>query len=175
MATKAYKAKHLALREKLGYAKAEIQTFNINPEKDTVVVSKHGSLLFIPKNNFSDTKGNTVTKPLQVSFIELPDPKIAALNGMSTITDKGDLLETNGMYYIEVSIAGTEEKLTYKNPIRVEIQSSIALAELQAFDGVWKGDNLVWDAKAKSLAKDMTPISILALVNNNKVPKFRQR
>jgi hypothetical protein len=163
---KAYKAKHLALRESLGAHAAKIQTFNINPKQDTVLMSEYGTLLFVPEHNFADSKGNLIEGPLQLSFIELPNAQIAAMNKISTVTDKGELLETNGMYYLEAKIAGSEEKLHYKKSIRVEVQSFIALPNPQLYEGIWKGDNLVWDSNTKALGKDMTPISIEALLSN---------
>jgi hypothetical protein len=88
------------------------------------------------------------------------------MNKISTVTDKGELLETNGMYYLEATVPGSEEKLQYKKPIRVEVQSFIALPNPQLYEGVWKGDKLVWDSNSKALEKDMTPISIEALLSN---------
>lgn len=136
-------------------------TFDIDPRKDTLLLSQQGTLLEIPKNNFLDDKGELITSPIQIEWQDILTLEQAMDYGLSTVDTEGNILETGGMVYWDVSNENTKN-VQLKAPIRIEIQSSLAQPELQQYEGDWKGDNLVWN-NPKALEKTMSLVDLDAL------------
>lgn len=136
-------------------------TFDIDPRKDTLLISQQGTLLEIPKNNFLDDKGEVITSPIRIEWQDILTLEQAMNYGLSTVDAEGNILETGGMVYWDVSNENTKN-VQLKAPIRIEVQSSLAQPQLQQYEGQWKGDNLVW-AEPKALEKTMSLIDLDAL------------
>ena len=73
-------------------------------KNDTVIKGKLGTEIFIPKDLFSNYTEGKVTLELK----EFYSKEDMILNGLSTITDKDELLESSGMIYINFTEEGKQ-------------------------------------------------------------------
>ncbi|MCP4438950.1 MAG: hypothetical protein GY810_08410 [Aureispira sp.] len=90
-------------------------------------------------------------------------------NRLSTLDAQGNMLETGGMFYLDLSSKSIKE-IQIKSPIRVEIQTSLAQPRLQQYEGQWKEDNLVWN-NPKELDKTMSLVDLNDLYSKNGQPQ----
>jgi hypothetical protein len=139
------------------------QFFQIDPNKDTVLVSNRGTLLFIPKNNFLDTLNRPIHSLIDIEFVEIHNLEEAIQSGLSTLTTKNEVLETAGMFFINVQ-NNMKNNILYKQPIEILTHSNVIIDNLEQFDGVWKGESLVW-GNPKPLKKEMQKIPFDVLLN----------
>lgn len=116
------------------------QTFDINPKRDTILLSNRGSFISIPKDNFLDNQGDLVTENVEITFVEIQNIEEAAKFGLSTLTTNNELLETAGMYYLNAS--ANNQALAYRKPIEVEVESEVLLPDLQLFEG---NEFILWE------------------------------
>uniref|UniRef100_UPI00404ACC13 hypothetical protein n=1 Tax=Flavobacterium sp. TaxID=239 RepID=UPI00404ACC13 len=87
--TKVVKISNLLKTEKL-------QKFEFVLKIDTFFIGNEGTKIYIPKDLFENYTHGTVTFELK----EFYSKETMILNGLSTITDKDELLESSGMFYI---------------------------------------------------------------------------
>ena len=85
-------------------------------KNDTVLKGKLGTQIFIPKDLFANYTNGKITFELKEYFSK----EDMILNGLSTITDKDELLESSGMIYINFTEEG--KQLTIKEGKRYKAQ-----------------------------------------------------
>ena len=85
-------------------------------KNDTVLKGKLGTQIFIPKDLFANYTNGKITFELKEYFSK----EDIILNGLSTITDKDELLESSGMIYINFTEEG--KQLTIKEGKRYKAQ-----------------------------------------------------
>ncbi len=73
-------------------------------KKDTVIKSDLGTSIEIPKDLFDNYTGGIIA----LEFKEYYTKNEIVLNGLSTITNKGELLESSGMFYINFKENGEQ-------------------------------------------------------------------
>jgi hypothetical protein len=150
-----------AHRQWFAKTNSQAQIFELSAAVDSNLLSQWGSILFVPAHNFVDSAGQPIEGKVRIEWLEIHSPKEALDNGLPTTTDKGEILETAGMFYFNASANG--QQVYAKSPIRVETQAFVAPKGLQLYQSTWQTDNkLVW-TNPQELAKDMTPIDINAL------------
>lgn len=132
--------------------------FTINPKKDTILLSQTGTLFFLPKNNFIDEQGNPVTEQVQVEWQEMSTLKEAFDNNLTTVDDKGQFLQTGGMFWLGAT-TNKGEPVKVNQSIRIEKNSVLSIAELKQYKALWKGEELVWGAPQER-PKNMTLIDL---------------
>jgi TonB family protein len=81
-----------------------IQTFSINPKKDTTVVGAKGTFIQINKDIFK----NVSSENIEIKLIEAYDLPDMIFSRLSTETTTGELLETAGMVYLD-AFAGNKQ------------------------------------------------------------------
>ncbi len=74
----------------------KLQTFEFVLKKDTLISGKEGTKIWITKDLFENYTNGKITFELK----EFYSKEDMILNGLSTITDKDELLESSGMFYI---------------------------------------------------------------------------
>ena len=94
--------------------KSQLKTDNLFTTKfilknDTVIKGKLGTQIFIPKDLFSNYTNGQITLELK----EFYSKEDMILNGLSTITNQDELLESSGMIYI--NFTESEKQLEIKN------------------------------------------------------------
>jgi hypothetical protein len=77
------------------------QTFQINANRDTILIGSNGTLIKLDKNSFSDCRGNQINGLITIKFKEVLSKQDIILSGLNT-TSNGDILETGGMLNLQV-------------------------------------------------------------------------
>jgi len=85
-------------------------------KNDTILKGKLGTEIFLPKDLFANYSNGKITFELKEFFSK----EDMILNGLSTITDKDELLESSGMLYINFTEEG--KQLTIKEGKRYKAQ-----------------------------------------------------
>lgn len=76
------------------------QVIEFSNTNDTILMGAEGTEVIVPKNAFVDSKGNRV-KQVTLELKEYYKVEDIVLSNLSTITTDGQLMETNGMFYIK--------------------------------------------------------------------------
>ena len=92
-------------------------------KNDTVLKGKLGTQIFIPKDLFANYTNGKITFELKEYFSK----EDIILNGLSTITDKDELLESSGMIYINFTEEG--KQLNIKEGKKYEVRPVEAILE----------------------------------------------
>jgi hypothetical protein len=74
----------------------KLQTFEFVLKNDTLISGKEGTDIWIPRDLFENYSNGKITFELK----EFYSKEDMILNGLSTVTDKDELLESSGMFYI---------------------------------------------------------------------------
>jgi hypothetical protein len=83
------------------YSERNRQYFLINTDRDTLIIGKNGSSIFIPANSLVTEDGQpNPSNKAKIILIEAYSNQDIILNNLSTVSDE-KLLETGGMVYIE--------------------------------------------------------------------------
>lgn len=129
-----------------------VQEFMITGGEEIVLTTNSGALLVVPACTFEAS--TTVTLKFTEAY-RIPD--FAALN-LSTTTERGQLLKSAGMFYLD---AQDEAGTTLSIPkscapiLRYPVQS--VLPDAQLYQGKPVNGEIVWEDDAKALATELTP------------------
>ncbi|NQU33052.1 MAG: hypothetical protein HQ521_07440 [Bacteroidetes bacterium] len=121
----------------------ESQTFIINSESDTVLVGRKGTLLKIYKNSFHYCNGEIVHGKVEVEFKEIVTENDLVLSGLTT-TSNGKLLETAGMFYINVQQEDKQLCLIDNGRIGIVVPAKEINMQMKMFNGVVLNDTINW-------------------------------
>jgi hypothetical protein len=135
------------------------QTFELNADIDNVVEGENGTILILPKGCFKNAKGEIVTEKIIVELSEALSVEEMLLSNLTT-TSNGNLLETDGMIYVNVTANGEQLTINKENPIHIEIPTNKRKAGMMAYKGLRDGNgNMNW-IEPKELKKFLVPIDI---------------
>ena len=95
----------------------KLQTFEFILKEDTLFVGKEGTKIFIPKDLFKNYTNGKITFELKEFYTK----EDMILNGLSTITDQDELLESSGMFYINFKEEGKQLNIKDGKNYTVEI------------------------------------------------------
>ena len=90
-------------------------------KNDTIINGKLGSQIFIPKDLFANYTNGIITFELKEFFSK----EDMILNGLSTITDKDELLESSGMLYINFTEEGKQLAIKKGKKYSVKLPNEI--------------------------------------------------
>jgi hypothetical protein len=113
----------------------EKQLFEIDTRKDTVVVTKRGTVFAIPANAFESSSQSIV-----FSVQEAITPAEIIRAGLSTMADD-KLLETGGMFNIQAYEAG--KPINISKEIIAETPTTVDTKNMKLFDGVVQADSSI--------------------------------
>lgn len=111
--------------QKPGNIKADEYVINI--DKDTVLVTKNGALLKIPKGSLATQSGNSVILEIKEAY-----SMEQMIRACLTTQSNGELLSSGGMIYIN---AKGGQNVTIKQAIKVAIPSDYLSPDMQLFKG----------------------------------------
>lgn len=97
----------------------KLQVFEFILKKDTLFVGKEGTKIFIPKDLFENYTNGKITFELKEFYTK--DDMI--LNGFSTITNKDELLESSGMFYVNFNEEGKKLNIKEGKKYNLEIKN----------------------------------------------------
>ena len=134
----------------------EEEVFRIRTDRDTVIESKDGLVIYIPEGSF-DTENSQVDFVVQGALC----PVDIIYSGLSTMTTDGDTLETGGMFYFDAFSKG--ERLPLLKELVVDIPADPTKTGMQLYEETKdeKGE-LSW-TNPKPLKKPLIPVDILDL------------
>lgn len=95
----------------------KLQTFEFILKEDTLFVGKEGTKIFIPKDLFENYTNGKITFELKEFYTK----EDIILNGLSTITDKDEVLESSGMFYVNFKEDGKQLNIKEGKNYNVEI------------------------------------------------------
>ncbi|MCB0519665.1 MAG: hypothetical protein H6577_08425 [Lewinellaceae bacterium] len=110
------------------------QFFNIDTKKDNVVEAENGTLIVVPKGCFKNAKGKIVEENVEIELAEAFAMKDMLLSNLMT-TSNGELLETGGMIYLNVTANGEQLNISKENPLYVEIPTQKRISGMMAYKG----------------------------------------
>ncbi len=85
----------------------KLQTFEFVLKNDTLISGKEGTKIWITKDLFENYTNGKITFELK----EFYSKEDMILNGLSTVTDKDELLESSGMFYINCEEGNKQLKI----------------------------------------------------------------
>lgn len=97
----------------------KLQKFEFVLKKDTVLTGKEGTKIFIPKDLFDNYTNGKITFELK----EFYSKEDMILNGLSTITDKDELLESSGMFYVNFKEVGKQLTIKEGKDYKIEVSN----------------------------------------------------
>lgn len=135
------------------------QFFDINSKIDNVVESESGTLVVLPIGCFTNSNGDIITENVKIELAEALTLQEMLLSNLTT-TSNGNLLETDGMIYINFTANGKQLTVNPKTPIHIEIPTLNKKDNMMVYKGIRdeKG-NMNW-IEPKDLENYLIPIDI---------------
>ena len=120
------------------------QYFDISLNSDTVIEGKNGTVIVFPTGSVVDEDGAVVTKDIQVELAEAYSVEEMLLSNLMT-TSNGELLETDGMFYLNLTQKGKQLFMDTDNPIRIEIPTQNKKQGMSIYEGIRdENGNMNW-------------------------------
>jgi mono/diheme cytochrome c family protein len=123
------------------------QEFTVDPARDTILHTLHGSAISIRAGSF------TVTSPIDIEIREAFTPSEILAAGLTT-TSNGRPLRSAGMIYINATANG--DSIAISKPIDISIPNKFFDEEMQVFKGIQTDSTINWTSPEPA---DTTPQS----------------
>ena len=106
--------------------KLPIETFNVNPGEENILVTANGSKIIIPKEGLVNENGDLITEPVTISLKNFMDPAEIMTAGVpmkySDDSTKTTPFQSAGMFEIQASTAsGSKVMINQNHPISMEL------------------------------------------------------
>lgn len=135
--------------------KKPAETFVINPNRDTLIVGKEGTKIFIPAGSFRTKDPNA---PIELKLTEFYKMSDFVLNDLSTTTTINELLESGGTINIEAFSGNEKLELDDLATIEVSFKNRQEDDEMQAFYG-YEGESVTkWSTQEPPSSTSMDSI-----------------
>lgn len=149
------------LAELFSYFDQPLQTYNINPLNDTVIIGEQGTIISISRNSFlykgsQEPVTNEITITLK-EYYKISDMLLANLSTMSN----GEILETGGMIYLEATADNEELELRPDASIELKFPTQNKKDDMLLWYGSWNESVMNWE-----LAEQKIDISNKVYENN---------
>lgn len=136
------------------------QHFEIDASKDTVLLTRAGSMILINKNSFIDKDSNQVSSIIQLEYKEIRIKSEIYFANLTTLSNSR-ILESDGMIYINVFQNGKRLALSRFSKIGFVIENTNNYQDMMVFRGLEQDDKIDW----------VTPVSI---PNDSLISSFHQ-
>jgi hypothetical protein len=138
----------------------DIQKYIIPAIRDTVVTGEKGTIIKLSSNNFHNSEGSIYAGNIEVQLIEFYKLSEMVVNNLTTETNKGELLSTGGMVYINF-LDSNNRQLTLANGKSYELwfkkEDTTDKREMHLFKGEWNKEDtpcLKWDKTDNPLVQE---------------------
>lgn len=121
-----------------GTFESNSQFFNVRTDKKIEIKGEQGTVIVFPKGCF-----NTTEKEVKIELKECYSIADMIKNNLSTITSKNEILESDGMIYVNATTPNGDT-LNLVKPIRIETVTRKKDSEMQIFHGK-KDRSIVWE------------------------------
>ncbi len=145
----------------------EIQRIIINPKNDELVECRDGSVIFIPKNAFVDSKGNLISEPVTLEIIEALTFDKMVMYNLATMNGK-NALQSEGMLYVQPKRGKENLEFADGKAMHIEIPTANYNGDMLAWKGVPTDDGTLNWIEPKAIENYLTtvPMSTLDFVPN---------
>lgn len=116
-----------------------IQVFQITTKKEQIIRGKMGTVITIPKECFG-----VINPIVKFELIECYSIQDMLLNGLTTLTKNGKLLETEGMIYLNALSENDDTLKVVEGRIQVEMVTEQAKEGYDLFTGLGADGNVMW-------------------------------
>lgn len=117
--------------------------------QDTILVGAEGTSLILPKMAFVNPEGAAV-KNVTIELKEYYKLEDLALSNLSTVTTNGQLMETNGTFYVRAfDENGNPCKLAKGKSIDVKIPNVRDASKMKLYKGKKEGSTIKWKRKSE--------------------------
>ena len=137
------------------------QKFLINNQKDTVIETKGGIVIYVPEKAFGGQSNIAISGNAELIVQEALSPFDIISAGLNTRS--GDkLLETAGMFYLKAKNNGNN--LSFIKPLTVKVPAEENLKfGMKLFEGEQKKDGSIDWIKPQALQNNLVPVDMLSL------------
>jgi len=128
------------------------ESFTIDSQKDTSLLTEKGTIIHIPKKAFV---GANSKDPITITVREVRKKSEMIMEGLTTMTTDGQVLESDGMFKVEATQGKKVLKLRAKKDIVVFTEVKNPLDRPQLFDA-WHDEslnNILWDLNKNSISQ----------------------
>lgn len=132
-----------AYNSKLGQ---KVQTFEINTSKQQTINGEQGTVVAFPVGCFGKLQGK-----VKIELIECYSIQEMLLNGLSTQTTDGKLLESDGMIYLNASNEKGDTLEIKQGRVKVQMPTEHRKAGIQIFEGVKSNHIISWKLSNEDL------------------------
>ena len=132
----------------------KLQRFIVDAGSEVTLTGAEGSILTIPANNFLDKAGNLVTGNIEVQFIEVFTKADMIMLNKPSVTATGETLISDGEFYLNFVIPGTDEELTPIELIKLDVPCENPNEDMK----LWVDNGKGWELAP---ADDRAPDGIL--------------
>lgn len=130
-----YSSNSLLLDEISKILSAQTETYQINPTKDTLITCTKGTVVFLPANSLELPNGESAKNSVELKIKECYEVSEFIGDHLTTLTTKGDLLESGGMVNISAWSEGDELKMKKGSEFAVYFPKKTAANDMQLFYG----------------------------------------
>lgn len=135
--------------------KQKIQTFEINLNKKQTIKGKQGTVVTFPANCFGKVQGK-----VKIELIECYSMQDILLNGLSTQTTDGKLLETDGMIYLNALNENGDTLEIKKGKVIVQMPTEQAKKGIRIFEGTENNYTVTWNLSPNKINLNIKSIDI---------------
>jgi hypothetical protein len=109
------------------------ETFQIKPDRDTIISGRQGTRILIESNAFVDSQGRPITESVNFQLTEALSMESFILNGLATMS--GDhMLESGGMLKMEaLTASGQQVFIDPEMPLSVRVPTDSVRPGMQLF------------------------------------------
>lgn len=131
------------IQKELGQHQLEVQKSTVNTGQSNTITGKRGTKVNIPANAFVDAFGNQVKGKVEVKLQEALTTEDIVMANLSTITNKGEILQSKGMIQLTASQNGNEVYLNQGQGIEITVPTKFEEG-YSYYEGEQKNGELVW-------------------------------
>ncbi|MFN6947294.1 MAG: energy transducer TonB [Cytophagaceae bacterium] len=131
---------------------ASSQKYTINNHKDTLIIGQKGTEIFLPKGCFTPSSAS-----MKITLKEAYTREDLFFNNLATITDKGELLGSNGMILLDVE-SKTKVSINPQNPVAVKFPSQSTMPSDLFLSKTDAEGNIEWIATNNTVSASSTTL-----------------
>lgn len=117
--------------------------FSVNGNQDTIIVSKNGTYLYIPKGTFINSNGKEINGLIDIELIEALNVADFILNDLQTESND-QILESGGMLFLDATYSNKPLKIKADKQINIELKTSHLNPKMKLFKGEILDNSLNW-------------------------------
>lgn len=140
----------------------KVQTFEINASKKQEIKGAQGTIITFPVNCFGKEQGG-----IKIELIECYSIQDMLFNGLSTQTTDGELLESDGMIYLNALNEKGDTLEVKQGKVKVQMPTEQRKKDIQIFKGVENNNGIAWNLSKGILLSESDIISEKTKTENN--------